>query len=400
MADPLISDKHLGPVDPATIATPTKPQQIRDLSKEPVVPLSLCMCLDDIETAGSKIIDRRSWAYFHSAGDSLHSFRNNRDDWEKVTFRPRVLRNVARADMRQKIMGFDSNLPFFIAPAAMARLAHPDGELCNARGAARFNIPYCVSTFSSVSHEDLARCLKEEGKGGCLFFQLYVPKTRDRCVELIQTAQDLGFKALVITVDTPVVGKREEDERFKAELEYESGEPAQTATELVRTRNPNADNEAPVLRGANSSFTLNWDDLVWIRKAWGSTGPVALKGIQTAEDAKMAYDAGIECIYLSNHGGRQLDSAPSAIRTLLEIHRFCPEIIGNIEIVLDGGVRRGTDILKSIALGASSIAMGRPFMYALGAYGTEGVLKTIQSKKPMHESKMILHSNPCSNSSQ
>lgn len=326
------------------------------------------------------MINRRSWAYFHSAADSLHAYRNNREDWEKVTFRPRVLRNVAKADMRQTIMGFKSNLPFFIAPAAMARLAHPDGELCNARGAARYNIPYCVSTFSSVSQEDLAKCMREERKGGCLFFQLYVAKTKEKCVELIQMGKDLGFKALVVTVDTPVVGKREEDERFKAELEYESGEPAQTATDLVRTNNPNATAETPVLRGSNASYTLNWDDLIWIREAWGSTGPVALKGIQTAEDAKMAYDAGIECIYLSNHGGRQLDSAPSAIRTLLEIHKFCPEILGKIEIVLDGGVTRGTDILKAIALGASSVSLGRPFMYALGAYGTEGVLKTIQSK--------------------
>jgi len=140
----------------------------------------------------------------------------------------------------------------------------------------------------------------------------------------------------------------------------------------------NSATEAPILRGVTSS-TLDWEDLPWIREAWGNAGPVVLKGIQTAEDAKKAADLGLG-IYLSNHGGRQIDYGPSSIRTLLEIRKFCPEIIGKVDIVLDGGVRRGTDVLKAICLGASAVALGRPFMYALGAYGTEGVLKTIQCR--------------------
>jgi L-lactate dehydrogenase (cytochrome) len=191
-------------------------------------------------------------------------------------------------------------------------------------------------------------------------------------------AQELGFKALVVTVDTPVLGKREEDERYMAELEHEAGVLLipRTGEWLGATR----DKEERVLRGGIDSSSLNWDDLVWMREAWGNTGPFVLKGIQTAEDAKKAVDLGIDGIYLSNHGGRQLDCAPSSIKTLLEIRRFCPEIIGKIEIYMDGGFRRGQDVVKALCLGATAVSCGRPFMYALGVYGTEGVLKVIQRK--------------------
>jgi L-lactate dehydrogenase (cytochrome) len=125
---------------------------------------------------------------------------------------------------------------------------------------------------------------------------------------------------------------------------------------------------------------LDWEDLKWIREAWAGTGPVVLKGIQTAEDAKRAAEIGVDGIYLSNHGGRQIDYGPSSIRTLLEIRTFCPEILSKVEIYLDGGIRRGADVLKALCLGATAVSLGRPFMYALGAYGSEGVVKAIQSK--------------------
>ena len=253
----------------------------------------------------------------------------------------------------------------------MARLGHQDGELCNARGASIKNIPYCTSSYTSISHADIAACMAQ-GNGGCLFFQLYVSRSKDRTIELIRTARDLGFKALLVTVDTPVVGNREEDARYTAEVEYENG-----VVDMPRVPDVVPNNEAPILRGVHSS-TLDWEDLKWIREAWSNTGPVVLKGIQSAEDAKLAVDAGIDGIYLSNHGGRQVDHGPSSIRTLLEIRRLCPEILGKVEIYVDGGIRRGTDILKALCLGATAVGVGRPFMYGLGAYGTEGVVQVIQ----------------------
>ena len=342
------------------------------------MPIELCLCLDDFERAAKSGLSERGWTYYSSASENLHSHRLNREDWERVIFRPRVLRNVQRVDMQRTILGHKSDLPFFIAPAALARLGHPDGELCLARGAARANIPYAVSTASSVSAEDLAVWISGESQRGCLFYQLYVKKQQYETRSLIRRARQLGFKALLVTVDTPVVGKREEDDRHKAQMALEAGDPS--AVPSVSASPPRIADDPKddvVFRGPYSS-TLNWDDLRWICEEWAGAGPVCLKGITTAEDAKMACDIGIESIYLSNHGGRQLDSAPSALRTLLEIRRFCPEVLDRCEVIVDGGIRRSTDILKALCLGAKAVGLGRPFMYALSAYGTEGVVKLIQ----------------------
>lgn len=275
--------------------------------------------------------------------------------------------------MECKIMGQNSSMPFFIAPAALAKLGHDDGELCLARGAARYNVPYCSSTYSSVAHADIAACLESEGNSGALLFQLYVPVVKQNARKLIVEAKRLRYKALVVTVDSAVVGKREDDERYKAKLDHAAG------VETARTTYTDSSDERPVLRGAHSSM-LDWEDLNWIREEWAGTGPIVLKGIQSVEDAILAARSGINSIYLSNHGGRQLDHAPSSIRTLLEIRAFAPQLLEQLEIYVDGGIRRGTDVIKALALGARAVGLGRPFMYALSGYGTEGVCRAIQSK--------------------
>ena len=335
-------------------------------------PISTCMNMLDIEHEAHRVLSKKASIYYSSAADDLSSLRKNAEDWTRITFRPRVLRNVARVDMRRMLLGRRSELPFFIAPAALAKLGHPDGELCIIRGAAKKRIPYCVSTASSVSVEEMAECGRVSGTD--LFFQLYVAKQKGKAQALIRRVKALGYKGLVLTVDTPVVGKREEDERYAAELEIR-----EDVSDVERTSPVDIDGEAPILRGINSS-TLNWDDLKWIREEWANSGPFVLKGIQCAEDAKLAAEAGIRYIYLSNHGGRQISSGPSSISTLLEIRRFCPEVLETCEIYLDGGVRRGSDMLKALCLGATGVAVGRPFMYALSAYGTAGVVRAIQSE--------------------
>ena len=337
------------------------------------MPLSVCQNLDDLELVAKSKLTRKAYAYYNSAADSLFSLQTNRQDWSKVSFRPRVLRNVARVDMRRKVMGHSAELPFFIAPAAMAKLGHPDGEMCLTNGASAKGIVYCASSYSSVAHSDLIVPFRQQQNLGALAFQLYVPKQLQGAEELITNARKLGCTALVVTVDTPVVGKREEDERYKAEIEFMEGEV------VPRTSNPAPSDEKPILRGHHSS-TLNWGDLKTLKQWWGyeTSRPFILKGIMTVEDAVKAAEMGVDGIYLSNHGGRQLDYAPSSIRTLLEIRKFRPDILSTMEIYLDGGVRRGTDILKAICLGATAVGLGRPFMYSLSAYGTDGVLKAIQ----------------------
>ena len=390
----LPKDKHLGDVDPATVSTPAKPQQTKDSDKKAPIPLTHCLNLDDVEEAATRIIPKSAYVYFASAADSLNSLANNHRDWKKVGLRPRIMRNVKRVDMTRKMLGGKFRLPFFIAPAARARLVHEDGELCLARGAARWGIPYCPSTYSTVPHDELMDCLQSEKskvkfrnfspeEGGLLWFQLYVAHEKQQTIDLVTAARELGYKALLITVDTPVVGKREADERYRAELATASGDDS-VLTEWSKPADEN-DPDAPPLRGHHSS-TLNWEDLPWIREAWekgrDDAGPVVLKGIQTAEDAALAvYTYNVDAIYLSNHGGRQCDDAPSSIRTLLEIRKFYPEILQKTEVFLDGGIRRGADVIKALCLGARGVALGRPFMYAC-AYGDEGVSKVIQRESP------------------
>ncbi|KAK5036965.1 hypothetical protein LTR13_005345 [Exophiala sideris] len=371
----LPKDKHLGPVDPSTVATVAVPQVLPEQATTARIPLSHCYSLDDIEDAAQRIIPEGPWTYFHSAADSLGSLANNRDDWKKITLRPRIMRDVEHVNMERTMLGQKSRLPFFIAPAARAKLVHKDGELCFAWSAAKTGIPYCSSTFSTIPHADLAKCMASErtsSQYGALFFQLYMTAERSQTIELIVKARELRFAALCITVDTPVVGKREEDERYRAKLATASGE-SYFSTKWTWT----LENEGRVPHRGHHTAKLNWKDLVWIRDAWQNHGPIVLKGIQSAEDAALAYEHGIDGIYLSNHGGRQCDDAPSAIRTLLEIRRFHPHLLGKMEIYVDGWVRRGADVIKALCLGATGVAVGRPFMYAV-SMGTEGVLKVIE----------------------
>jgi L-lactate dehydrogenase (cytochrome) len=218
---------------------------------------------------------------------------------------------------------------------------------------------------SSVSPEALIKFMREENQGGSLVFQLYVKKDFDEVKAIIRRARSLGFRALMVTVDTPVVGKREDDDRFKAE---------QNLPSLV------AASEFDAIPRSPYSSALCWDDLAWIRQEWGNTGPLCLKGLATVEDVKRAASLGFTSLYLSNHGGRQLDGAPSGLHTLMEIRRFHPELLKCCEILLDGGVRRGTDVLKALALGASAVGIGRPFMYALSTHGTDGVCRALDSR--------------------
>ncbi|KAK4504586.1 hypothetical protein PRZ48_005502 [Zasmidium cellare] len=324
--------------------------------------------LDELERVTKETASENAWAYYSTSADTTTTFQNNRSDWSKVSFRPRVLRDVAKVDTRQKVMGHDSALPIFAAPAARAKLGNPDGELCIVRGTSRSNVPYCTSNSASTTHSVMADCFKTEqknGSKGALFWQLYVPVDKSKARDLVREAKELGFKALVITVDSAVIGKREADALLKAQVDNK--------LDVL----PDMNNDAFVPRGHHTS-TLDWNDLKWIREEWAATGPVVLKGIQTAEDALLAMEAGVDGIYLSNHGGRQLDHAPSSLKTLLEIRKFYPQVLERLEVYLDGGCRRGTDVVKALCLGATAVGFGRPFLYALTGYGTAGVERVVR----------------------
>lgn len=343
--------------------------------------ISLCVKLDDFEEIARARISDQAYTYISSAADTLQSHHDNLAQWSKVTFIPRVLRDVSRVDLSTSMFGQPCTLPFFIAATALVGLTHPDGEAGLARGAAAGGIHYSPSTFTSVPHARLVECHGEatsRSTNSCLFFQLYVHENKEKTLGLIREARRLDFRGLIITVDTPCVGNRDEDRRLKARDQLDLG--VAVAPPLPPPPKSGG-GEAKVVPGGNNgrlSRSLNWEDLKWIRQAWG--GPIALKGIQSAEDARLAMEAGVEAVYLSNHGGRQLHSAPSCLATLLRIRRRCPEVLRRCEVFVDGGVMRGGDILKAVCLGARAVGIGRPLLYAMGAYGEEGVQKAVDSE--------------------
>lgn len=383
----------------ATVTATAAGDDSSSSSSSEVAPLSKCVRATDFEAEAHKVLSRRSWVYITSSANSGLSLAGNLDAWSRVAFRPRVLRDVARVSARAALLGRPCAAPFFVAPMGTMGMSHPQGEYELARGLARRGVHAVLSTASSRTLEGIMDTYEAEvarvGAGGRgdgdgsspaarLFFQLYVPTDRQRALTLIAKVKRAGYAGLFITVDTPVLGKRTEDRRKQADeaLADGIGDHSTTAQPVGAG---NSENEFAPAVGARPvpgqiSPSITWDDLAWIRAAW--QGPIVLKGIQTAEDARLAAEHGCEGVLLSNHGGRQQHTAPSALATLLEIRTYCPEVLGRMEVYLDGGCRDGADVLKALALGATAVGIGRPFLYAMAAYGARGVEKLIDSKSP------------------
>lgn len=370
------------PVNPPSAATPA-------IDSKEVKPLSLCVTANDFQAEAQKVLDRRSWVYASSSANAGLSLQGNIDSWSQVSFRPRILRNVASVSTTSSLLGHPSAVPFFISPMGTMGMSHPNAELELVRGLARKGVHGITSTASTKpleeiieSHAAELQALGGEGTSPSrLFFQLYIPTDRAKAVTLIQKVKRAGYKGLFITVDTAVLGKRTEDRRKQAEEALADG--LDHSKVLVpATEDGNENSFAPAV-GARPvpgqlSPMVTWEDLKWIRDEW--TGPIVLKGIQTVEDAKLAAEHGCQGILLSNHGGRQQHTAPSALSTLLETRTYYPGVLEKMEVYLDGGCRDGADVLKALALGATAVGFGRPFFYAMAAYGSRGVERCIDSK--------------------
>jgi len=271
------------------------------------------------------------------------------------------------------------DVPIFCSPAAMAKMILPDGEKSIARGCRTVGIPQCISTAASFPVAEIFQSISEEGTYGSfgpgtipLFFQLYVDKQREKSEKLLKDVEKLGVKAIFVTVDAPVAGKREADERVKADE-------TMSAATMTGQKAKN-DSKGGSLGRLMASFidpSLSWEDIAWLRRC--TTLPIVLKGVQTSMDARKAAEMGIDGIMLSNHGGRSLDTSPAPVLILLELQKNCPEVFERLEVFVDGGIMRGTDIFKALCLGAKSVGIGRGFLYALN-YGSEGVEKFVDSK--------------------
>ncbi|KAK8017785.1 hypothetical protein PG993_014111 [Apiospora rasikravindrae] len=337
-------------------------------------PLSALINLRDFEEAFEKHGSAKSHAYIAGASNDLLTLRANARNWQRLWFRPRILRNVGRASTATTMLG---------QPVAMpsARRAGPRARPRWGTGAAAAGIIHCVSTVGSLTVEETLAAVPEKQQP--FWFQLYVNRNRPKTEEALRRLDLLPqVKAVLVTVDLPVVSKREADERMRA---------ADLGPILVDGK-PAGGPKAPRrgLAASTGSFidsTMTWEDLPWIRRC--TKLPIVLKGIQSAADAKKAMQAGCSGIVVSNHGGRALDNAPSSVLVLLELRRDCPEVFEKMEVYVDGGVRRGSDILKAFCLGAKGVGIGRPFQCAI-AYGSDGVEHCVSILKDELETAMRL----------
>ena len=328
--------------------------------------LDAILNLFDFEAVAKHVMASDGWAYYSSAADDEITARENRQAFQRIWFRPRVLINVRQIDPSASLLGHASSLPIYITATALGKLGHPEGELVLTRAAGRQGIIQMIPTLSSFSLDEITAA---RVPGQVQFFQLYVNSNRSITEKLIRQAERRGCQGLFITVDAPTLAKREKDMRMK-----------------FLNRPPDVQNEGDINRNqgaarAIASFidpSLNWTDLKWFQSV--TTMPIVLKGIQCGEDAVLAAKAGVQGIVVSNHGGRQLDFARSGIEVLAEVMAALRQagLQNKLEVYMDGGVRRGTDVLKAVALGAKAVGLGRPFLYAMSSYGQPGVERAIE----------------------
>jgi 4-hydroxymandelate oxidase len=316
---------------------------------------TLINLFDYEQEAKTKLPESFFGYYAGGAADEI-TLRENRIVFDRIKLRPRVLTDVSQRTLATTILGHAAAMPLLIAPAAMAKLAHPDGELAIARAAKSANVIQCLSCLSNASLEEVATV------GAANWFQLYVYKDRAITQRLLERATTAGYKAIVLTVDAPVVGVRENILRTGLQLPVGL---------TLRNFDEFHDTEAAMfLPYVNSQFdpSLTWHDLRWLISI--TPLPVLVKGILRGDDAKRAVDCGAAGIIVSNHGGRQLDTALASIDAL-------PEVVAAVStqtaVFVDGGIRRGTDIVKALALGARAVLIGRPLLWGLAVAGQEGV---------------------------
>jgi L-lactate dehydrogenase (cytochrome) len=345
-------------------------------------------CIEDLRERARRKVPRAFFDYAQAGSYSQQTLRANRDDLERITLRQRVLVDVSQRDLTTSIIGEPARLPLALAPVGLCGMQHGDGEILACRAAQAAGIPFTLSTMSICSIEDVAAAV-----GKPFWFQLYVMRDRGFIKALIERAAAARCSALVLTVDLPVLGQRHCDIRngmtvppkiSLANLIDMATKPGWVLS-ILQGKRKTFGNLAGHVRGmenvislaqwTNSQFdpTLNWRDVEWVRALW--PGKLILKGILDVEDARIAAKTGASALVVSNHGGRQLDGAPSSISALPKI----ADAVGSeIEIMFDGGIRSGQNVLRALALGARSCMIGRAYVYGLGAGGEEGVAKAIE----------------------
>lgn len=373
LEDSLAPSKNLGPIDPNTLPEPV--QAAKDIGPEPddsrPVPLSSLLNLDEIEAAATKKLSRKAWAYYYSAADDLHSKNLNNAAYRSILLRPRIFIDCRECDQSTTFLGHKLDTPIYVSPAAMARLAHPAGEQGIAKACSAFGALQIISNNASMTPEQI---VADAPPSQIFGWQLYVQVERKKSEDMLARINKLdAIKFIVLTLDAPVPGKREEDERSKNIVEDRDSDIKDAGGQKLKGGGGIGQS---LFAGTDPSLTWR-ETLSWLTKQ--TRKPIVLKGLQTHEDAYLASQfPDIKGIILSNHGGRAADTAPPSIHTLLEIRKYCPEILQKLDIIVDGGIKRGTDVVKALCLGAKAVGVGRAPLFGLAAGGVEGVERVLE----------------------
>jgi len=344
--------------------------------------------IEDLRVLAKKRVPRMFYDYADSGSWTEGTYRANSEDFQRIKLRQRVAVNMENRSTATTMVGVPAKMPVSLAPVGMLGMQHADGEIHAARAAQKFGVPFTLSTMSICSIEDIA-----EHTGAPFWFQLYMMRDREAMARMIQRCKDARCSALVLTLDLQVIGQRHKDlkNKLRASVIPSLGNALNIMTKprwvlgMMGTRRHTFRNLVGHVKGVsdvrslaawtNEQFDprLSWADVAWVKEQWG--GKFILKGIMDVEDARLAVKAGADAIVVSNHGGRQLDGAPSSIQAL-------PAIVAAVghqtEVWMDGGIRSGQDVLKAWALGARGTMIGRAMVYGVGAMGEEGVAKALQ----------------------
>lgn len=371
----LPKDKHLGAVNMNTVEQDKKEDSPEEKERqkriENMPKLETCYNLKDFEAVARYVMKKPAWAYYSSGADDEITMRENHSAFHKIWFRPKVLVDVEKVDISTTMLGTNVDIPFYVTATALGKLGNPEGEVVLTRGAHKHNVVQMIPTLASCSFDEIV-----DAKQGdqVQWLQLYVNKDREITKKIVQHAEKRGVKGLFITVDAPQLGRREKDMRTKFD---------DTGSNVQSTGGDNVDRSQGAARAISSFIdpSLSWKDIPWFLSI--TKMPIILKGVQRVEDVLKAIDMGVHGVVLSNHGGRQLDTARSGIEILSEVMPVLRErgLQDKIEIFIDGGVRRATDIIKALCLGAKGVGIGRPFLFAMSAYGLPGVDRAMQLLK-------------------
>jgi 4-hydroxymandelate oxidase len=339
--------------------------------------------LADHEAHARSVLDAKAWAYFSGGAADEHTLRANPDAWQQISLLPRVLRPLAGGHTRVPLLGRTLAHPILLAPVAYQRLAHPDGEIASALAASALEAGLVLSTQSSTRLEDVAQAFGNAPGRGPLWFQLYLQHDRGFNRELVQRVERAGFEALVLTVDAPCHGARDRERR--AGFRLPAGITAVNLAGLPPApQRPPEPGQSALFDGLLQQAPT-WDDIAWLQSL--TRLPVLLKGILHPDDARQAAALQAGGVIVSNHGGRTLDTTPA---TATVLPRIVNAVQGDLPVLVDGGIRRGTDVLKAMAQGASAVLIGRPYVYGLANAGAHGVAHVLRLLRDELEIAMAL----------